>query len=608
MKRRKAQYSSEQRQQLSTDIILQLMALPQWLEAKTVLLYHSLPDEVCTHALIDSALQQHKRVLLPVVVGEELELHQYTDHGALKEGAFHILEPQGPTFTDYAAIDLAVIPGVAFTTDGKRLGRGKGYYDRLLTTLNALPHPTPTFGLAWPCQMLTQIPTEPHDIDVQQVITATPEPSLLARWWYHTYKRYIALINNHLALRHRYTFGAENLPGENDSYIIVANHQNTANDPLNIIFGLPLHWHIHALARANVFSVHPLITRFLRWIGLIPAYRIGWEGGGGLQHNFQTFDAVTYHLNNAEPVIIFPEAGHTQGHYLDPFTTGAVRMAFHAAGRQGFQRDIKIVPTAHHYSDYFDMRADFLWMVGKPISLQPYYAQFQQHPNSVMRDITRQLRATIQDMMLDEGKEDYAAKDFLRRSAINPATLQAMPLPDRLQADKQFVQRIISHPRRDDILAEANALRQMLNDIGIDDTTVALARHPLRVGLCSLILLLLLPLWIVCLWPHVLCYTLPTLLLHTDKMFTNSYRVILSIVVLYPLFAVLTFATLTLAWGAWWQALLWTALWVPTGQFAWTYFTHLRQTIRDVRRLMHPDAVARIRQARHHLTSLITLP
>jgi 5-formyltetrahydrofolate cyclo-ligase len=142
------------------------MALPQWLEAQTVLLYHSLPDEVCTHALIDSALQQHKRVLLPVVVGEELELHQYTDHGALQEGAFHILEPQGPTFTDYAAIDLAVIPGVAFTTDGKRLGRGKGYYDRLLPRTTA--H---RIGLCFHFQLLDDIPTTNLDATMDEIVT-----------------------------------------------------------------------------------------------------------------------------------------------------------------------------------------------------------------------------------------------------------------------------------------------------------------------------------------------------------------------------------------------------------------------------------------------------
>ena len=67
-----------------------------------------------------------------MVKGDDLELRLYTGDDRLTEGAFHIDEPTGTAFTDYAAIDLAVIPGVAFDRRGNRLGRGKGYYDRLL--------------------------------------------------------------------------------------------------------------------------------------------------------------------------------------------------------------------------------------------------------------------------------------------------------------------------------------------------------------------------------------------------------------------------------------------------------------------------------------------
>ena len=69
-------------------------------------------------------------------------------------------------FTDYAAIDLAVIPGVAFTPDGRRLGRGRGYYDRLLARFARAY----TIGLAFPFQLLEDIPTEPHDIKLNEIL------------------------------------------------------------------------------------------------------------------------------------------------------------------------------------------------------------------------------------------------------------------------------------------------------------------------------------------------------------------------------------------------------------------------------------------------------
>lgn len=185
IRRRKAACSAEERASLSREVTAKLVATPQWQHAQTVLLYHSLPDEVATHDLITEALSAGKRVLLPVVVGDDLELRFLPTPDSLREGAFHILEPTGAPFTDYAAIDLAVIPGVAFTPDGRRLGRGRGYYDRLLVrfstpSFNHSPsleerepagEPSPyLIGLCWPFQLLADLPTEPHDLSMNAVI------------------------------------------------------------------------------------------------------------------------------------------------------------------------------------------------------------------------------------------------------------------------------------------------------------------------------------------------------------------------------------------------------------------------------------------------------
>ena len=133
----------------------------------TILLYHSLPDEIDTHELISTLHSLGKKILLPTIVGNELELHQYVDEMALsKSSTFGIHESTGPLFTDFSKIDLAIIPAVAFTTTGDRLGRGKGYYDRLLPKLQC-----PLIGLAFPFQIVDWIPCEKHDISVTQVIS-----------------------------------------------------------------------------------------------------------------------------------------------------------------------------------------------------------------------------------------------------------------------------------------------------------------------------------------------------------------------------------------------------------------------------------------------------
>lgn len=153
---------------MSEDICSKVLALASWQEAGTLLLYYPLSDEVDVRLLIKDAFESGKKVLLPVVKGDELELHLYEGEASLKEGAFGIMEPTGPLFAPihYGEIELAVIPGMAFDSAGHRLGRGKGYYDRLLPNLNAAK----LIGICFPFQFLEEVPAEAHDISVCKVI------------------------------------------------------------------------------------------------------------------------------------------------------------------------------------------------------------------------------------------------------------------------------------------------------------------------------------------------------------------------------------------------------------------------------------------------------
>ena len=161
----KKQYNAEELKEMSRNAIQRIEAHPSFLSAKTVLLYSSLADEVDTKPLI-SKYAAKKTILLPTVVGDDLELHVYHAESETKKGVFGIEESKGPLFTDYATIDLAVIPGMAFDRNGNRLGRGKGYYDRLLPKLNGKK-----IGVCFSFQFLDSIPCEKHDIPMDEIIT-----------------------------------------------------------------------------------------------------------------------------------------------------------------------------------------------------------------------------------------------------------------------------------------------------------------------------------------------------------------------------------------------------------------------------------------------------
>lgn len=139
---------------------------PRFAAARTVLLYYSLGDEVQTHAFVEKWYRQ-KRILLPVVKRDVLELHVYTGKECLKIGeAYRIEEPEGEAFTAYEKIDLSIIPGVSFDARGNRLGRGKGYYDKLLPLLRSY-----NIGICYGFQVSPHIPTEPFDRVMDEVWT-----------------------------------------------------------------------------------------------------------------------------------------------------------------------------------------------------------------------------------------------------------------------------------------------------------------------------------------------------------------------------------------------------------------------------------------------------
>lgn len=163
----KREFTPAQLQDLSVSVIHDLMVMPQVKNAKTILMYYSLDDEVNTHDAINQLAAEGKTVLLPVVTSDtDMELRRYTGPKDLRGGFFNIMEPIGELFTDYPKIDVAVIPGMSFDIQGNRLGRGKGYYDRFLPKIpNAVK-----IGICFPFQKFPAIPVNEHDIKMDFVL------------------------------------------------------------------------------------------------------------------------------------------------------------------------------------------------------------------------------------------------------------------------------------------------------------------------------------------------------------------------------------------------------------------------------------------------------
>lgn len=150
----------------SSALFKQLEEHPRFAVSHTILMYHSLSDEVQTHAFVEK-WHHKKKILLPVVRGDILELRHYTGRDCLKVGAFGIEEPEGENFTRLHEIELSLVPGISFDRHGNRLGRGKGYYDKLLPLL---PN-SYNIGICYLFQAREEIPAESFDKKMDEVWT-----------------------------------------------------------------------------------------------------------------------------------------------------------------------------------------------------------------------------------------------------------------------------------------------------------------------------------------------------------------------------------------------------------------------------------------------------
>jgi 5-formyltetrahydrofolate cyclo-ligase len=164
-----------QKDVLSRSLLIQarVCQFSEFLSSQSIALYASIQNEVRTDKIRDHALRQGKRVFYPVLrTGGTTQLIRLESAGKLSLGRFGVLEPSGeeqlPDVWQEAL--FIVVPGLAFDLSGNRLGRGKGWYDRLLKRLgkNAV-----AAALAYDCQIVDQVPVEPWDERVAYIFTET---------------------------------------------------------------------------------------------------------------------------------------------------------------------------------------------------------------------------------------------------------------------------------------------------------------------------------------------------------------------------------------------------------------------------------------------------
>lgn len=419
---------------------------------------------------------------------------------------------------------------------------------------------------------------------------------------YRLFRSYLRFLHDKVYYKNVYRINEKAIPADGTPLIIVSNHQNCLNDPLGVVVSFRDR-KLNVITRADVFAYHPLANKFLRGIGLLPAFRINYEGEAALAKNEETFKMTESTLLDGNTILMFPEAGHQDKHWLGTFSYGYTKMAFQAAEAGNFEKEIFILPSCNHYSDYFGIQNQYLVKYGEKISLKPFYELYKTKPRTAQREVNALVHKQIEDLMLDiRDVENYDAVDFIRLSwgdeVAQQMGLNHKALPDRLTADKAIVKAIQEeqavHPEEIEALyADARELKDALDKAGF---TLKNLEHTPALLLCSfkaMLQLALLPLWIFSLWPSLPAYAIPMAFFKKkfkDPMFEGTMLFVFNALLLLPLFTLITFIVTWVNFN-WWTALLYIALFPLLMVFAWKYKEWVKGTVRDIRYHMASSSV-----------------
>jgi len=167
--------NQQHKDEFSRGICDKFVSLPEYAAARTIMFYVDVRTEVRTRDYLETALSHGKKIVVPWChESGELELFWLQNMNDLATGMYKILEPRPELRllpdrqVPVTELDLIMVPGVAFTRDGARMGHGKGYYDKLLE--HARPD-APLVALAFECQLFPEIPTQEHDVFMDKIIT-----------------------------------------------------------------------------------------------------------------------------------------------------------------------------------------------------------------------------------------------------------------------------------------------------------------------------------------------------------------------------------------------------------------------------------------------------
>jgi len=389
--------------------------------------------------------------------------------------------------------------------------------------------------------------------------------------------------------------GWERVP-QDGSVIFVTNHTCSLMDPLVML--LAEGKKVVFMARADMFR-RPSVARILRWLRILPIYRIR-DGVSAVKSNSEAIAEAVGVLHDRCPLCLYPEGTHRPKHSLLPLGKGVCHIAFEAAREIGDAWPVYIVPAGIEYSDYFRFRPDMELQIGEPINVTEFLREGQQAGEStgqqaiLMNALRERLTLAMRELFTwIPDDDDYEA--ILELTKLSAAAKGFSALHERRDYNQSFIGKLIALREHSPEAARglfADALHfkkeRERARVSVYSTRVSTAKRSLV--LRTLLALILLPVWLVCAIASLPVWFPAELLAAKakDAAWRNTRRFGICFI-LKPLLTVMV-AIPAFFFLPWYIALFLTALFFLCLPLKATYdgAERLRRLISDCRWLFHP--------------------
>lgn len=372
----------------------------------------------------------------------------------------------------------------------------------------------------------------------------------LGYWFLKQYVRFA----NWLILKNTYVFGKERIP-KNKPLIFAPNHQNALSDPMAVLLNTSFQpvW----LGRADIFGKSKLVDTFLRFIKIIPVYRIR-DGKENLNKNQETFSLSIKVLENNSALALFPEAAHSYKRQMLPHKKAVPRIAFMAEEQTNCQLDIQVVPTGIYYSHYWKFNRTLIVIFGEPIAVKKYRESYKDNPNAATIALKNDIYNALLPLTINikskkhynefERIREFYGKQFMMRQA------KKSTLINRFKSDQLLVKKLdeLEAKKSDSVTSlelGINNLYKKINKLGLRSWLISSnEKHLGKITVNFLLLLAGFPIFIYGFLFNCLPFFLIDRIVRKkvkDKSFWSTFFLVPGLI-LFPLFYLIEF--LAVSW------------------------------------------------------------